>query len=765
MRRSPARRPPRSQAELVDYELHTLGWKAFQNLCQTIISESMGQTVEGFFDSNDGGRDGAFRGTWCPQKGEEFSGNFTIQCKFTSDSNHLLKASEVADEISKAVRLCEQGLAETYLLFTNARVTGKCAEKLRDHFSRVPGLRQFAIYGGDRITRFIKESARLRMLVPRVYGIGDLSQIMDERAMLQAKEILSSIGSDLQKFVFTDAYRRSADALVKHGFVLLLGEPACGKSTIAAALAMGAIDEWGCSTFNITNAKGFIDHSNPVDNRQFFWVDDAFGSTQFLYDKTTEWNSVFMAMNAAIKRGAKVLFTSRSYIYRQAKKYLKESSIPVMREAQVVIEVEKLSSEEREQILYNHIKLGSQKKSFKTQVRPLLLGVAHHAKFSPEIARRLANPAFTKNIYLDKFHLDSFVARPMELLREVIESLDSDCLSALALVFMRGGNFESPIEMSLGEKQAIELIGGSTAGVIAALKALDDSMVVLFSQGDRQFWKFKHPTIRDAFSALVAENRELMDVYLAGVPLQLLIYEVTCGDVGIEGAKVVVPPQLFDTVSARLESALKSEEKTQDSIYGFLSFRCSCDFLSVFLRRNKEFVAGLRVGAYLTAVSDVRLLGRLHEFNLLSEDTRKAVVAAIGEIAIDTPDSGFMRKGIKGLFTDQELIEIMEEVRRKVMPSIPELIDSCKNNYFSGDVDSHFEELESTIKDFGAHFENSGGELLADKVRTGLDLIAEAITEIKQNQDPDPESVSFPSSKSTTDTEDASHSIFDDVDV
>jgi ABC-type phosphate/phosphonate transport system ATPase subunit len=38
---------------------------------------------------------------------------------------------------------------------------------------------------------------------------------------------------DLSKTVVTGAYRRAAAALNQHGFVLLVGEPAAGKSTIA----------------------------------------------------------------------------------------------------------------------------------------------------------------------------------------------------------------------------------------------------------------------------------------------------------------------------------------------------------------------------------------------------------------------------------------------------------------------------------------------------------------------------------------------------
>jgi energy-coupling factor transporter ATP-binding protein EcfA2 len=85
------------------------------------------------------------------------------------------------------------------------------------------------------------------------------------------------LGDDLGKFVITDAFRRSAAAVIEHGFVLLLGEAACGKSTIAAALAFGAIDEWGCSTLKVRDADEFVAHSNPHEPKQFFWVDDASG--------------------------------------------------------------------------------------------------------------------------------------------------------------------------------------------------------------------------------------------------------------------------------------------------------------------------------------------------------------------------------------------------------------------------------------------------------------------------------------------------------
>jgi len=79
------------------YDLHTLGWHSFQQLCLTITREIFGQTVESFLDSADAGKDGAFAGIWKPIGDETLSGRFVIQCKFTSSrlmKNPVIEASD-----------------------------------------------------------------------------------------------------------------------------------------------------------------------------------------------------------------------------------------------------------------------------------------------------------------------------------------------------------------------------------------------------------------------------------------------------------------------------------------------------------------------------------------------------------------------------------------------------------------------------------------------------------------------------------------------
>lgn len=301
---------PLAQAHEISYELHSLGWKAFQDLCATVTAEILGQTVETFLPSRDAGRDGAFHGTWKPKQGETLTGSFTVQCKFSSSADKRLSLKELRDELKKAKQLAARGIADNYLLMTNAGISGVAHQQIVRAFLALPGIRECRIFGKTRLCQFIRESARLRMLVPRVYGLGDLSQILDQRAYDQAQEILSSLGDDLAKFVITEAHRKSVRAILDHGFVLLLGEPAAGKSTIAAALAIGALDLWNCWPIKVNNAQEFKDRWNPHE-RQFFWIDDVFGATQYDRHRVAEWSHVLGHLNAAVKKHTRVLFTSR----------------------------------------------------------------------------------------------------------------------------------------------------------------------------------------------------------------------------------------------------------------------------------------------------------------------------------------------------------------------------------------------------------------------------------------------------------------------
>ncbi len=685
------------------YDLYSLGWHSFQQLCLTIAREILGQTVESFLDSNDGGRDGAFAGIWTPHGYESLSGRFVIQCKFTSKRDYNLQASDLSDEVAKAKRLVGEGRCDCYILLTNAGLSGKQAEKIDKLYKRT-GVKQVLLHGSTWVCQQIKENKRLRMLVPRVYGLGDLSQILDERAYAQARALLASLREDLSKVVVTGAYKRAAAALDMHGFVLLIGEPAAGKTTIASLLAMAALDQWNASTLKIDDPDKVVEHWNPDEPSQFFWVDDAFGVTQYESYLVYRWNHILPQIRTMLRKGAKIVLTSRDYIYNRARKDLKESAFPLMRESHVVIDVHDLTADEKRQILYNHLKLGRQPKAFRTRVKPHLEHVAGHPRFVPETARRLADPLFTDGLSIDRYNLGQFVGKQERFLQEVLQGLDSDSKAALALIYMRNDGLESPIELQEWESRALERLGSSLGGCVTALESLNGSLLQYTHVGGNSIWRFKHPTIGDAFAGLLVQNPELLGIYVQGSPTEKLIDQVTCGDVGLENA-VVIPKALFPLMLRRLDefSATTKYKSPWLSTWGaihrsqrFLARRCSKDFLSLYVEKHPELLDSVsEPGLFLSAVSEVDLAVRLHEYGLLPEDKRQKFIATVSGYALKAEDLYALEDlDMRQMFTDAEFEELRLRVRYELLPRLEDVRWNWQVNHSSDEsAEDHMQPL------------------------------------------------------------------------
>ncbi|WP_263772931.1 restriction endonuclease [Propionivibrio soli] len=664
------------------FHLHTLGWHSFQQLCLSVSREVLGQTVQSFLDTNDGGRDGAFSGIWRQQDGESLSGRFVIQCKFTARAGYALTPSDLEEEFSKVRRLVSKNECDVYILITNAGVSGETELKVKERLYQA-GVNGLRIFGVTWLEDQIRGSKHLRMMVPRVYGLGDLSQILDERAYAQATAVLESMREDLAKVVITESYRKAARSLDSHRFVLLVGEPASGKTTLASLLAMSSADQWGASVVKLATPESLVEHWNPHEKSQLFWIDDAFGVTQYESCLVSGWNHVLNEVKTILRQGNRVVMTSRDYIYNRARQELKEGAFPLFQESQVVIDVHDLTVDERRQILYNHLKLGKQPREFRTAVKPHLEFVADHERFIPEIARRLADPFFTKKLHLSEWSLANFVDKGEQFLIGVCKELDKDSKAALALIYMSNGRLPSPISLSAAEDEALRRLDSDLGACTAALEALRGSLAVHVTSDGETYWAFKHPTIGDAYSSMLRVNPELLGIYVRGSDIERLTRQITCGDVGVEGA-VSLPSSLFLLVIERLaayktSSAYKTEWmsgwEARRGLLVFLAKRCSKQFLEAYLAVDPKLIESIvNPMPYLEFSVEVELAIRLFKFGLLPEKARQTLVENVSKYARDALDARVLcDPELRSLLNDKELRRLRETVRTEVLPRIEEV--------------------------------------------------------------------------------------------
>ncbi len=105
-----------TQGAIRNLALHTLGWKAFQDLCSQICEEILKLPVSIYREAQDGGQDAVFLTS--PKCGEP-SSTGTIQCKFTSNPEKRLKPSDLTPELESIKQLVTDGAATHYYFITN----------------------------------------------------------------------------------------------------------------------------------------------------------------------------------------------------------------------------------------------------------------------------------------------------------------------------------------------------------------------------------------------------------------------------------------------------------------------------------------------------------------------------------------------------------------------------------------------------------------------------------------------------------------------
>jgi hypothetical protein len=308
------------------------------------------------------------------------------------------------------------------------------------------------------------------------------------------------------------------------------------------------------------------------------------------------------------------------------------------------------------------------------------------------------------------------------------------------------------------------LLGASASDIRTALTAHEGSLLILIRQDGQHWWRFKHPTILDAFAAEVAENRELMDIYLIGAPVERLFTEISCGDIEVTGVKVSVTSDRYTILMRRISDFAGTRWENRDAVNRFLASRCANDFLALYIEKNPDFIGSLHMMSYFYAISDVGLVTRLQEFKLLPESERERHVAAVRDLAVSTPDSGFLDSNTVGFLTTDERAAILEHVRSSLLTDLDRHIDHWRDNFSTDeDAEEYFSTLKSALQEYDTALEFD--PIAPGLIAGGMSRIDEVIEELQADTPPTPDrSDSFFDSNPRADGPKGSRSIFDDVD-
>lgn len=483
---------------------------------------------------------------------------------------------------------------------------------------------------------------------------------------------------------------------------------------IANLLALSAADEWDLETLILNSPEDLDRKWNPDEPRQFFWVDDAFGSNHCDFERVQEWNQRLAQLKAAIHKGARAIFTSRSYIFRAAQNRLNTHKFELFNDNRVTIEVENLSEPEKAMILYNHLKLGKQPKAFRSSVKDFLPMAVATPKFLPEVARRFANPKFTSKMYRNHEGVRDFFSNPLSVMADIVGGLANAERAALALVFASGGNL--PIPLAIHDEHVASIIvsmQSNVGDVKAALSSLDDSLLRKVTVNGGQFWQFRHPTIRDAFASDVAGNPELVDIYLSGVTKERLVLEISCGTMDVEGVKLVVPRERYARVLGIIAPE-GSEKALAQQVITFLATRCSNEFLGMFFNNRDVILALLGMIQSSSPFDSVlTIICRMNVDNLLENDIRLKVIERICFLAEQNHSDCFIDGDFVDKLLSKEENDALLAIQKSVLySSMYEILDEIEDSWsVDEDVDDAFYSIRRLIERLQEENENLYGEI------------------------------------------------------
>lgn len=518
--------------------------------------------------------------------------------------------------------------------------------------------------GREWLTQQIRGSARLRALVPRVYGLGDLSTILDERCAQQTQALLGHLRPSLRVYVPTAAHRSAVRILAEQKIVLLLGAPATGKSMLAAILATTAMDGEGHECLKCDGPLELATHWNPHEKNRLYWIDDAFGPNQLRPDFVDGWISAMPKVKAAMELGNRFILTSRSHIWFGAKPKLGTRNLPVLTDNKAVVDLGTLSPEEREQIIYNHIKAGNQPVQWKKLIKKHLPELANDSRLLPEIARRLGDSSFTKALKVMPTDLIKFVAEPAEFLVQTILELDDAHQAAMTLVFLRQGKLPAHELTGDSTKLVAEKYDVTPRAIAEALPQLDQSFLSVRQEEAQQIWGFVHPTFTDAISSLLSRRPDLVELYVQGAKLETLLTETVCEDATPIRDAVVIPSSASEHLVRRLLEAPNVLDLNR-SLFEFLSVRASDSVINAVLDADPT-VLRREARSYWKIWGDqrIRFLARVHKLHRLPDEVRAEAETELTRTAIENMDVSFLDvDDVLGLFQPARLLSL--GIRRK----------------------------------------------------------------------------------------------------
>jgi adenylate kinase family enzyme len=378
------------------YRISNIGWYNFELLVQTLLKAVIGPGVTSFGGSKDQGRDAAFVGSApFPTADCRWTGNWVFQVKYVDFEEQGVDAarSSLKSTLRKELRhvLSRHQNANNYILLTDVPLTTQTRSELNEVMASCGFNGNLASVDGKEICQFLDIHGDIRKSYPQLLGLADLDVIVNRDLYARSQAYLESWQPKLATYVQTEAHTKALALLRKKHFIVLDGPPEAGKTTIAAALALiHAVD--GFEIIDVRSSNDLFRapaeetaKRRKDEKRRLFIADDAIGSISLTAGRADEWSRDLPGILLQLSNRRLLVWTARRYILEEAlaTSRLRDAAANFPRPHEVLVEVGKLSTMQKAEMLYNHAKQANLSVEHRDIIRTHAIEIVSHPNFSP----------------------------------------------------------------------------------------------------------------------------------------------------------------------------------------------------------------------------------------------------------------------------------------------------------------------------------------------------------------------------------------------
>ena len=493
------------------YRIGALGWYNFETVVQTLLKGLIGPGVTSFGGTKDRGRDATFTGTASfPSNQTQWQGYWVFQVKYLGFEEQGVKAART--DLKKtfkrefnSVLARQKTRPHNYILITNIPLTGDNRDQLKTIAKQAAFRGNFCSIDGKEICQFLDLFPQVRRSYPQLLGLADLDKIVNHELYERSEAYVRQWQPRLSTFVWTPQYGDAITTLKNHHFVVLDGPPEAGKSTIAAALAL----MYAADGFEIVDVRGPGQIFKAYDqvSSQFFVADDAVGSISFDPSLTDQWSRDLPGILNKLNAKHLLVWTARKYVLEEAiaESRLGEAITDFPGVNEVLVEVGKLSSLQKAEILYNHAKQARLSKAARELIRSNASRIVNHADFTPERVRQLtenilpkaddSNEAKTETFTWKD--LEQFLQNPSKRWVQAYNRL-SESEQTLLVAMLDFNTFASSNDVQKAYELRCKQLTGRRLNFDDCVRRLEHSFLrVLASFPSHEYLDFQHPSLRD----------------------------------------------------------------------------------------------------------------------------------------------------------------------------------------------------------------------------------------------------------------------------